>query len=284
MPTLGLKESLLLRLAKRWISGVDSRSALDDASVANSKGMKAVINYLGEEIRDKSVAEAHFQEYVGLQRAISAEGINGCVTVKLTQFGLGFDDTRADERLRTLVKEASRLSQDLWIDMEGSSYLERTIDVYLRSLREHDRLGLALQAYLRRSEQDLRRLLDAGAMIRLVKGAYRESHDLIFPTRAETTANFSKLMRILFDESEKFVIATHDSKLIEEARRLSDSSHANFEFHMLKGIRDELKAELLNSGYKVGEYVPYGDLWYSYSKRRITEHPRNILLLLRSLV
>lgn len=275
---------MLLRLAKRWISGVDSRSALDDARVANGKGMNVVINYLGEEIRDQSVAEAHLHEYVRLQKAISAGGIDGCVTVKLTQLGLGVDDARARERLGILASEASKLGQDLWIDMEGSSYLERILDIYLQSLSERGRLGLALQSYMRRSEQDLRRLLDAGAMIRLVKGAYRESHDLIFPSRAEATSNFSKLMKILFDESERFVIATHDSKLIEEARRLSDSSHVNFEFHMLKGIRDELKVELLNSGYKVGEYLPYGDLWFSYSKRRITEHPSNILLLLRSLV
>ncbi len=246
--------------------------------------MNVVINYLGEEIRDQTVAEAHLHEYVNLQKAISSEGIKGCVTVKLTQLGLGVDDTRADERLRTLVNEASKLNQDLWIDMEGSSYLERTLDIYLRFLHERGHLGLALQSYLKRSERDLRRLLDAGAMIRLVKGAYRESHTLIFPSRAEQTTNFAKLMKILFDECDRFVIATHDSKLIDEAKRLSDSSHANFEFHMLKGIRDELKVELLNSGYKVGEYLPYGDLWYSYSKRRITEHPGNILLLLRSLV
>ena len=246
--------------------------------------MNVVINYLGEEIRDQSVADAHLKEYLELQQAISSEGINGCVTVKLTQLGLGVDDALAEERLLTLVNQTSKLSQDLWIDMEGSSYLERTIDVYLRLVRQHGHLGLALQSYMRRSEQDLRRLLDAGAMIRLVKGAYRESHELIFPTRAEATANFSKLMKILFDGSQRFVIATHDSKLIEEARRLSDSSHVNFEFHMLKGIRDELKAELQSSGYNVGEYLPYGDLWYSYSKRRITEHPSNILLLLRSLL
>jgi len=281
---LGLKETLLLRLAKKWISGVDARSALDDAHLANSRGLDVVINYLGEEIRDPSVIDAHLQEYLKLQQAISSEGIKGCVSVKLTQLGLGEDDIRAEDRLLTLADQASKLGQDLWVDMEGSPYLERTIDLYLRLVPRHSHLGLALQSYMRRSESDLRRLLEAGAMIRLVKGAYRESSGLIFPTRAEATANFSRLMKILFDGSERFIIGTHDSKLIEEAKRLSDSSRANFEFHMLKGIRDELKEKLQNSGYKVGEYLPYGDLWYSYSKRRITEHPRNILLLLRSLV
>jgi len=281
---LGLKDALLLRLARRWIAGVDTESALKEARRANKKGMSVVLNYLGEEITDHSVAERHLGEYLKMQRAISSNGIDGGVSVKLTQFGLGADDTRAEGRLLQTAAEAERLGQPLWIDMEASGYLERTILIYTRLRQRYRNLGLALQAYMRRSEGDLKSLIEDGSRIRLVKGAYRESHELVFSSREETTRNYSKLMKILFEQGDNFVIGTHDSRLIDEARRLSESRSANFEFEMLKGIRDELKESLLKSGYKVGEYLPYGDLWYSYSKRRISEHPGNILLLLRSLL
>jgi len=276
-------EGILLRIAKRWISGTDAESATKDAWEANKRGMSAVINYLGEDVTDQSVAEAHLQEYLRMQQAISENGINGCVSVKLTQFGLGADDARCEERLLKAASHASGLRQLLWIDMENSPFLERTLEIYLRTRERFENVGLALQAYLRRSEGDLTRLIDKGARIRLVKGAYREPHSLVFPTRGEVTKNYSKLMGILFERADNFAIGTHDSRMIKEAKRLSESRHVNFEFEMLKGVRDELKDELVSSGYMVGEYLPYGAEWYRYSRRRIGEHPRNILLLIRSL-
>ena len=276
-------EGILLRLAKRWISGTDAESATKDARVANKKGMSVVINYLGEDVTEQSVAEAHLQEYLRMQQAISENGIDGCVSVKLTQFGLGADDARCEERLLKAAGRASELGQLLWIDMENSPFLERTLEIYLRTRERFGNVGLAIQAYLRRSEGDLTRLIDRGARIRLVKGAYKEPHSLVFPTRAEVTKNYAKLMSILFERADNFAIGTHDSRMIDEARRLAESRHVSFEFEMLKGVRDELKEELVRSGYRVGEYLPYGAEWYRYSRRRIGEHPRNILLLIRSL-
>ncbi len=276
-------EGILLRVAKRWICGTDAESALDDARRANGRGMSAVINFLGEDVTDQSVAEANLREYLKMQDGISNNGINGCVSVKLTQFGLDADVVRCEERLSKVAANASRLRQLLWIDMESSRLLDRTLEMYLRARERSANVGVALQAYLRRSEVDLKRLIDGGARIRLVKGAYRESHSLTFTTRVEVTKNYSKLMKTLFERSEDFVIGTHDSRLINEARRLSTSRGVNFEFEMLKGVRDNLKGELVSSGYKVGEYLPYGLEWYRYSRRRISEHPSNILLLIRSL-
>jgi proline dehydrogenase len=279
-----LLEGLLLRVAKRWICGTDAESALEGAKTANGKHMSAIINFLGEDVIDQSVAEANLREYLEMQQAISNSGINGCVSVKLTQFGLDADATRCEERLSKVVANSSRLGQLLWIDMESSRFLDKTLEIYLRARERSEKVGVALQAYLRRSELDLTRLIERGARIRLVKGAYRESHDLAFPTRVEATNNYSKLMKILFERSDNFVIGTHDSRLIDEARRLSASGGVNFEFEMLKGVRDGLKGELVNSGYKVGEYLPYGAEWYRYSRRRISEHPSNIILLIRSLL
>ena len=274
----------LLRLAKRWISGVDLDSALADAKKANSRGMGVVVNFLGEEITDPATAESHTGEYLRLQQRMSEEGIRGFASVKLTQLGLGADDAGAAERLERIAANSERFNQALWIDMEGSSFIERTLSIYLASLSKHRNLGIVLQAYMRRSESDLPRLLDAGAKVRLVKGAYRESREVVYPSRKEVSGSFSRLMGTLFDRGDGFAIATHDSALVEEAKKLAESKHVDFEFEMLKGIRDELKGDLVKSGYRVSEYLPYGDRWFAYSKRRITEHPSNILLLLRSMV
>ena len=281
---MGLKELVLLRLAKRWISGVDLDSALADARKANSRGMGVVVNFLGEEITDPAIAESHAGEYLRLQQRISENGIRGFASVKLTQLGLGADDAGAAERLERIAANSERFNQALWIDMEGSLFTERTLSMYLTALRKHRNLGIVLQSYMRRSESDLSKLLDAGAKVRLVKGAYRESREVVYPSRKEVSGSFSRLMGMLFDRGDGFAIATHDSALVEEAKKLAESKHVNFEFEMLKGIRDELKGDLVKSGYRVSEYLPYGDRWFAYSKRRITEHPSNILLLLRSMV
>jgi len=281
---LGLQEVLLLRVAKRWIAGVNIESAIKDAITANKKGIGVVVNFLGEEIEDPALADAQVEEYVRLQKALSDNTVTGFASVKLTQLGLGKDDTGAARRLERIVSYAESLSQQMFVDMESSDFTEKTIAMYLDSRSRHAEIGLALQAYMRRSEADLKRLLDGGAHIRLVKGAYREPHGIVYHTRKEVSENYNALMQTLFDRGDNFAVATHDSRLIDEARKLSDSKHVNFRFEMLKGIRNELKEELVSSGYKVYEYLPYGDRWFAYSRRRMTEHPSNMWLLLRSLV
>jgi proline dehydrogenase len=280
---LGIKQSLLYRIAKRWIAGRDAEGALRVARRANDHGMRAILNYLGEEVSERTVAVQHANEYYRLQRLIAERGINGCISVKLTQVGSVFDGNMALESLLGFAKEGKRLNQDVWVDMESSANTEKTISTYLAVREKYENVGIAIQAYMKRSGSDLSRLLSAGGRVRLVKGAYKESAELVYKSRSEISKNYLNLMRLLFEEGDDFAIATHDSKLIEEARKLADSHHVSFEFEMLKGIRDELKGELVNSGYKVSDYLPYGDQWYSYSLRRIREHPSNIWLLIRSL-
>jgi proline dehydrogenase len=257
--------------------------ALNAAKGANRRGFIALLNYLGEDVTDGAVAESQTKEYLALQKAIAEGGIDGSVSVKLTQLGLLVDEQLVSERLVKLAVNAASLGQLLWIDMEGSGFTDRTLKMYTDLFHVHKNTGLALQAYMRRSEADLIALLDVGARVRLVKGAYREDHDTVFGSRREVSENYSKLMRLLFERGDNFTIATHDSALIEEARGLAESRPKKFEFGMLRGIRDELKAELVASGYKVVDYIPYGDQWYAYSIRRIKEHPSNVWLLLRSL-
>ena len=275
---------MVLPLAKRWIAGVSMDSAVADAKAANARGIGAIVNFLGEEIRDPAEADAHTQEYLRIQQAISDGGIDGFVSVKLTQLGLGADDAGMHSHLEQIATNSEKLRQLLWVDMEGSAFTGATVDAYLESLKLHRGLGVALQSYARRSESDLKRILDAGGTVRLVKGAYRESADFILPSKQEVSANFERLMEALFERGDRFAIATHDSALIDRAKSLAESRHVDFRFELLKGIRDDLKDELVKSGYKVFEYLPYGDSWWAYSKRRITEHPSNVWLLLRSLV
>ena len=281
---MGLKETFVLPLAKRWIAGVNVDSAMADAKKANAKGIGVCVNFLGEESKDPAEAAAPTQEYLRLQQTISDEGINGFVSVKLTQLGLGSDDKGMEARLDKIAYSAEKLKQLLWVDMEGSAFIDATMKTYLAALDRHPLLGLALQSYTRRSEDDLKAILAAGGTVRLVKGAYRESPEFVYPTRSEVSENFTKLMGILFERGDRFAIATHDSALIDRAKSLSESRKVDFRFELLKGIRDELKEDLVKSGYKVSEYLPYGDRWWAYSKRRITEHPSNVWLLLRSLV
>jgi proline dehydrogenase len=271
--------------AKRWIAGKDMEAALAKAKEANAKGLGTILNYLGEDVQDPRVAESQFEEYVKLQRALAEAGIDGCVSVKLTQFGLGvLDDSAVFEKAARLAEEADGLKRTLWIDMEGSALTTRTLQTYSKLLEAHKNVGVALQAYLRRSEDDLQMLMDIGGKVRLVKGAYREPSDIVFRSREQITENYIKLMRILFERGEGFAVGTHDSRPIEEAERLHESDPGTkFEFEMLRGIRDDLKLRLAKAGHRVVDYMPYGEEWYAYSMRRIKEHPSNIWLLLRSI-
>jgi proline dehydrogenase len=280
---LGIKQDLVFKVARRWISGKDMKGGLEGARQANQTGMDAILNYLGEDVTDLVQAQREFDEYLGLQHAMHDDSISGCVSVKLTQVGLLVDESFLMEKVEALAVNAESLNQFLWIDMEGSDFTDRTIGVYLKILGRHRRVGLALQAYLKRSEADLSRLLDSGAHVRLVKGAYRESPGKTYPTRDEVRRNYSKLMGTLFQRGEGFAIGTHDSRLIDEARALSAEHRTDFEFQMLKGIRDDLKPGLIASGFRVAEYIPYGDQWYPYSMRRMKEHPSNVWLLIRSM-
>jgi len=204
--------------------------------------------------------------------------------VTCTEFIAQLDDLleeRVSTTLRADLEEHLRGCEHCVITMNTT---RKTIEIYLALLEKHKNVGIALQAYMRRSEADLSALLDRGGRVRLVKGAYREGRDVVYPNREEVRKNYSRLMHALFERGDNFTIATHDSALIEEAKRLSDSHHVKFEFAMLRGIRDELKSELVRSGYRVVEYIPYGDQWYAYSIRRMKEHPSNVWLLLRSLL
>lgn len=167
--------------------------------------------------------------------------------------------------------------------MENSPYTEKTINMYAEILPSYRELGVCLQANMKRTEGDLKDLISQGGIIRLVKGAYPETAEVVYKKRSDVDANYTRLMTMLFEGGGRFALGTHDGKLIEKARSLAQDRKSDFEFQLLKGIRDDIKPSLVREGYPVSEYVPYGPEWYNYSKRRMRERKRNVLLLLRSI-
>jgi proline dehydrogenase len=277
-----LMERLLFRVAKRWVAGYNADEAIEAALDTNSHGMSAILNFLGEDITDTKLVDMTVNEYLLVMDLMHAKKVHGCVSVKPTQLGLTIDYDMCLQNFSRLAVKARELGQFIWLDMESVKSTEDTIAIYLDLYKQYDMIGVAVQSYLRRSASDLLHIIECGGKVRLVKGAYNEAEEHVFIRDEEVNANYSKLMKTLFESNNYFAIATHNSDLIEEA--ISMGKNTKFEFQMLKGIRDELKLELITKGFVVSEYIPYGSQWLPYSVRRIMERKRNLLLLARSLI
>lgn len=275
--------SFLIRFARQWIAGEALGDAIISTKKANSKGLGAIINFLGEHVRDKEEAEKNKTENLKILQAIKDSNLNASLSVKLTQLGLLIDKNLCLSNAEKIVNIAASNNIFVWIDMENSPFTEDTIDIYLNILNKYKNTGIAIQSNLKRSESDIKRIASSGGMIRLVKGAYTEKSDIAYSSRADVTMNFSKLMGFLFYRTSFFAIATHDELLINEALEANKVHKKKIEFQMLLGVREELKNELVVKGIKVVDYIPYGKNWFPYSVRRIKERKRNILLIFRSI-
>jgi proline dehydrogenase len=275
---------LLFRIAKHWIAGEKYEEAMARAQQSNTHKVLGIINLLGEQVTAREATTAATEEYLEILKAIDTAKIQCCISIKPTQLGMGIESKLYEDNLGRILTTAKSLGNFVWVDMEGSPYTDETVNSYLEFRRKFDNVGVAIQAYLKRSEEDVNRILDLKGMIRLCKGAYNESPEIAFKKKDQISQNYSKLMRIMFERGKGFAIATHDGKLIDEAIDLSHAHHIDFEFEMLMGIRDKKKLELADTGYRVSEYVPFGKNWWAYSVRRIREHKSNIFLLARSLV
>jgi len=279
----GLTEKLLYRVAKRWIAGYTLEDAIRVAHDANNRKLRVILNRLGEHTPDEKLIQGYTEEYLRLLDRIQEEKIDGTISVKPSQLGLAANPSIYNRNLLRIIERAETYDEFVWIDMENSPYTEATLKIYTEILPSHRHLGVCLQANMKRTESDLKDLLPRGGIIRLVKGAYPESAQLAYKKRSDVDANYVNLMIMLFEGGGEFAIGTHDGKLIDRARELAKEEKRDFEFQLLKGIRDDIKPTLVEEGYRVSEYVPYGPEWYNYSKRRMRERKRNILLLLRSI-
>jgi len=282
-PAPTLFEKLVHKVAKKWVAGHSMNDALRSARDANAKGMVAIINYLGEHLTDESEIKRNVKEYVTILKEMDRLRINGSISPKLTQFGLDNDYDMCVNNILTIVEHAKKLGKFVWVDMESSSYLNDTIEIYLTLLKHYEMVGLAFQAYLKHGAGYLVDILLQKGKVRLVKGAYREDSSVVYRSKGAVDKNYLKLMQMLFEDGNNFAIATHDQQIIDNAIKLSGKYRKQFEFQMLKGVRDDIKPSLIKAGYSVAEYIPYGENIAAYSIRRIKEKPSNILLLARSL-
>ena len=279
-----LMEKFLFKIAKQWIAGDTIDDALVSAKDAYQSGRHAIINKLGEYHTSKNQISTTMKEYQKIVHSFRKWRIRGAISIKPTQIGLSISQKECYKNFEKIVQEARDTHVFVWLDMESSEHTDETIEIYNAFFSKYERLGIALQANLKRTEDDLNDLLCIGAKIRLVKGAYREKARISFKTKKDVDDNYLKLMKVLFTKSNEFAIASHDIKIIQKAQNLSKKYPRKFEFQFLKGLRDELKMDLVKKKFVVSDYIPYGVNWLPYSIRRIKERKRNILLLGSSLI
>jgi proline dehydrogenase len=281
-----LSNRIARRTARRFVAGEELDDALAAARASNEAGLKATLDFLGENVASREDAVRAREMYFGVFDRIAREKLDANVSLKLTQLGLDFGAEFCLEQMLPIVKHAESLGNFVRIDMEGSAYTQRTMEI-ARSLRgQAAAVGTVIQAYLRRSEEDVRGLLGVGCRIRLCKGAYLEPPEIAFAEKKDVDANFVKLMQILLPSGVYHGIATHDPAMIAATKEFAASrgiGKDKFEFQMLYGIRPDLQRQLIREGYGMRVYIPYGRDWFPYFMRRLAERPANLMFILKNL-
>ena len=274
--------------ARRFIAGETVEEAIEAARALQARGLLLTLDYLGESVRTADEAAAATREYVRLIDILVASGIERNISIKLTQLGVGVDRATCVDNLRRILDPAQRHGFFVRIDMENSPYTEVTLEVFETLWQqEYRNIGVALQSGLYRTEQDVRRMNQLGARVRLVKGAYKEPASVAHQKKDDVDAEFRRLMRLLLDEGTYPAIATHDEALIADTRAYAAERgivSSRFEFQMLYGIRRDLQAELVASGNLMRIYVPFGRQWFPYFMRRLGERPANVGFVIRALL
>ncbi len=276
------------RMSRRFVAGESLPEGLAAVRALNQQGIRASLNYLGEKTGSRAEAETAALRYEEMLQAVTREGLDCNLSIKLSQLGIGTDQELAEVLLRRVL-DAAR-AQDIFvrIDMEESALVEPTLTLWRRVWADGYRnVGLVIQAYLRRSQEDLEALVDAGARIRLVKGAYLEPPAVAFPRKGDVDAQYRRFTEILLPRGAYPAIATHDEQMIAHARAVATAGGippSRFEFQMIYGVRRDLQVALAGQGYTMRVYVPFGEQWYPYFMRRLGERPANVFFLLRSLV
>ena len=225
--------------------------------------------------------------YLRILHAMKDAGVEPNVSLKLTQFGLDFSARACEDNVGKLVEAAAEIGGFVRVDMEGSAYTDRTLAIVTRLHGQYKTCGTVIQSYLYRSAKDIECLNSERIRVRLCKGAYLEPPAVAFPSKAAVDRNYLELAQKLLTSGEYPAIATHDERTIERIERFAANNKIvpdRFEFQMLYGIRRDLQKQLVESGYRLRLYVPFGEAWYPYFMRRLAERPANLLFLLRSIV
>jgi len=281
-----LKSSAAKRIAARFVAGETLAQALHSVKELNRRGILATVDHLGENVLTREQAENSRDAYLDVLQAIVRENLKSTISVKLTQLGIDISQEVCRANLRDLVASAENIGDFVEVDMESSQYTERTIRMVADLRKQHSAVGAVIQAYLYRSEEDVARLLEAKVSIRLCKGAYKEPEEKAFPMKSAVDANYLKLMKILLHSGIYHRIATHDPRMIHEARRVAQQAgiaSGKFEFQMLYGVRTDLQQQVVAEGNRLRVYVPFGKQWFPYFMRRMAERPANTWFAIRSI-
>ena len=276
-------------MAWRFVAGEDLETAIGIVRELNARGIQVTLDHLGENVSSEREAVRAADEAIEILRRIASARVRSHLSVKPTQLGLDLGDDFCREQLCRILAVARETGNFVRIDMEGSPYTQRTLDLYaaLREEYDTDTVGAVIQSYLYRSQEDVEHLIAANARVRLVKGAYNEPPDIAFPQKSDVDRAYRIQMEQLLARGRYPAIATHDEQLIGRAQGFAAAEGIGperFEFQMLYGVRRDLQERLVKEGYNVRCYVPYGTQWYPYFMRRLAERPANVVFILGNLL
>ena len=276
-------DSYLERLfAGRWMAGPEISDALAIAQKLNSIGIRAKINYLGEDLSDKVMVNDAVKTYLEVIDEARKRKVEIFIAVKPTQIGSLQGRKALLSNYLRITKAARSAGIMTWLDMESHREVDETLWLYGKEMKR-GMVGICIQSYLKRSFGDMKRIVEDGGVVRLVKGAYRENESIAYASRKEIGDNYTEMMRYLFKNSEKFMIATHDKDMIRKALALERKYRKKAMFGMLNGVRNRYALELAEKGEDVTIYLPFGKEWVQYAYRRLRESS-NLKLILRSLM
>jgi proline dehydrogenase len=282
-----MRNGVSRRVAQRFVAGDNLDDAIIAARNVNRANQAASLDLLGENVSDEAGARAAAAGYAAIFDRIAQEKLNANISLKLTQLGLDLSESLAQELLENIAIHAGEQGNFVRVDMEGSAYTQRTVDLVKRVRAKYSGVGTVMQSYLYRTEDDIRDLLSVGCRMRLCKGAYKEPPEVAFPQKADVDANYVKLMKILLVSDVYHGIATHDPAMIDATKqfvRQQGVAHDKFEFQMLYGIRTDLQQQLVREGYRLRVYIPFGTDWFPYFMRRLAERPANMMFFAKSLI
>lgn len=274
------------QVAHRFVPGETLDDAIAAVRACNDAGMLATLDYLGENVATIADGQRARDAYLEIFERIADEKLQANVSCKLTQLGLDLNADFCKGLLLSITERAAGYDNFLRVDMEGSAYTQRTIELVKQARTRNPAVGTVIQSYLYRSEADVQDLLAYGCRMRLCKGAYKEPAEVAFPKKADVDANYVKLMQVLLASGFYHGIATHDPKMIAATIRFAAAkqiSKDDFEFQMLYGVRTDLQRRLVRDGYRLRIYIPYGRDWFPYFMRRLAERPANVAFFAKNL-
>jgi proline dehydrogenase len=277
---------LMWRVARRYIAGLDFDAASRVIEGLARRGLRATVDVLGENVASREEAVRAREDYCSVLARIQAGGYPAGISIKLSQLGLKVDPALARENLESILDRAEKLGRFVRIDMEDSSTTEETIRIYREARQRHQRVGMVLQAYLRRTEADVEALLPISPDIRICKGIYTEAPGVAYQDYEEIRQNYVRVLSRLLEGDARVAIATHDPVLVKEGLRLSekhDPEGKRHEFQMLLGVGEKMWDGILSANHRLRIYIPFGSHWHPYSLRRLRENPRIAGYIFRSL-